>query len=57
MVAPAAKWGYIDATGAPVGEPVWDRADAFHGGLAGVKRGDDWGYVGRDGRVAWEPSS
>jgi hypothetical protein len=52
-----ARWGYIDAAGEPLGEPVWDRADPFHGGLAAVKRGDAWGYVGRDGRVVWEPSS
>jgi hypothetical protein len=51
------KWGYIDTAGAGVGEPVWDRTDPFRGGLAAVQRGQDWGYVGRDGRVVWEPSS
>lgn len=51
------KWGYIDTAGEPVGESRWDRAEPFGGGLASVKLGDEWGWVGLDGEVVWEPSS
>jgi hypothetical protein len=49
------KWGFEDATGKTVIEPVFDFVRNFNEDLAPAKEGDRWGYIGRDGKFAIKP--
>lgn len=50
------SWGFIDASGQWVIEPIWDRAESFEDGLAWVRQGKKVGYIDRTGRevFAWQ---
>ncbi len=55
----AARWGYIDKTGAFVIEPQFDGADPFSEGLAVVavcaRRCRRYGYIDKTGTVVIKP--
>jgi hypothetical protein len=39
------RWGFADASGAYVIEPIYEDARSFSNGLAAVRRGGKWGYI------------
>ncbi|MFC4305968.1 WG repeat-containing protein [Cohnella boryungensis] len=49
------KWGYFDQEGNVVVRPLYDDADAFSEGLAGVRISDFWGYINEEGSVVVTP--
>lgn len=49
------RWGFIDTSGRPVGDFVYDHAGSFSEGLAVVVRDGLSGYVDLDGKVVIEP--
>lgn len=53
------RMGFKDTSGRVVVEPIFERADPFEEGLAGVgiEGGRKNGYVDATGRVVWTPSS
>lgn len=48
-------YGFIDAAGNIVVEPVWENAEDISGGLAAVCLGGKWGYIDAAGSVVIEP--
>lgn len=50
------KYGFIDPKGREVVEIIWDdTARAFHKALCWVKKGDEFGYIDKDGAVVLPP--
>lgn len=51
------KEGFIDKTGKVIGGIVWDRTHSFFdtAEICAVRKGDLWGYIGRDGKFVLEP--
>ena len=49
------KWGYIDARGTLVIEPLFDRAGLFREGLAHVEIEGRDAYIDRSGAVVIQP--
>lgn len=45
------KYGYIDRKGTIAIKPKYDMADDFSEGLARVKLGSKWGYIGSNGEM------
>jgi len=45
------KWRYINKTGQPVNQYLWDRNVTFSEGLAAVSIEDKYGYIDKVGRV------
>jgi len=45
------KWGFMDKNGVIVIEPTFDEAKSFSCGLAPVRSGDKWYYIGEDGNI------
>lgn len=50
------KYGYVDTTGAWVIKPVYDDADAFHEGFAGVCKNDSCYFINKSGEKTSELS-
>ena len=55
------KWGYVDAKGAFVINPQFDRASSFENGLAKVELGKGVeakiAYIDKTGRFVWNPAN
>jgi hypothetical protein len=50
-----ARFGYIDATGATVIPPMFERADRFSEGIASIVKGGKVGFIDRAGKAVIEP--
>ena len=44
------KWAFADKTGSVVIPQIYDQVFPFSEGLAGVKKGDKWGFIDKTGR-------
>lgn len=49
------KYGYVDDHERTVIEPMFEEADAFREGLAGVKIDGKWGYIDKTGSIVIAP--
>ena len=49
------KWGYVDKAGKEVIPFKYDEAHAFSNGLARIRLGNHYGYIGLDGTEYFEP--
>ncbi|RSK42388.1 WG repeat-containing protein [Hymenobacter perfusus] len=50
------RWGVLDATGQLVVQPVYDEVKPFSEGMAAVKQGAKWGFIGEDGQEKIRPT-